>query len=128
MKVEQSNWASNGNDSFGSTNISKPGFNHNVSATITGTDSNNFTHKVENGHLSTNLDFSKLENNENSVTIKYDVTYSPDWSGVDLPDNVHFDKKMIILGLVLSPPINSSLKLSTVSLNRLNYHKLLPIP
>ena len=89
LTVNQSNWTPN--DSLESTDISKPGYNHNVSASITGTSSDNFTHKVENGHLSTNLDFSKLENNNNQITINYKVSYSPNFGDIALPPNMDLD-------------------------------------
>ncbi|WP_260205365.1 hypothetical protein [Lactobacillus acidophilus] len=89
IKVNNPEWTQNG--SLGSADISNPGYNYDVSTTVTGTDQT-ITPTINGNFLTTDLSGIKLENNNNSVTITYTVNYTPDWSNVEWPDEIDKDK------------------------------------
>ncbi|WP_260205366.1 LPXTG cell wall anchor domain-containing protein [Lactobacillus acidophilus] len=69
-------------------NVDKPGFKHDV------TSNGNLDFKIDNGNIVVSDDTWKdaWGTLKHGDTIKYTVTYTPDWTGVDLPDNVDFKK------------------------------------
>lgn len=89
IKVNNPEWTQNG--SLGSTDISNPGYNYDMSTSVTGTDQT-ITPTINGNFLTTDLSGIKLENNNNSVTITYTVNYTPDWSNVEWPDEIDKDK------------------------------------